>query len=99
MNIIKKSLSYLSEMKKKALAFMLLIVATAAAHAEGETATNQVSDLWGSLNIDLAGFFEKVFEALSTPVGTVLAVIFVMCIFYLVVRLSSKAINPSKRVG
>lgn len=96
MNLVKKIGGFLAPLKSKALAVLALIGVVSVASAQ-DASTNEVQSLWGDLGIDLAAFFSDVFEALSTPVGVILAVIFVMAIFYLVVRLARTSISPSRR--
>ena len=83
---------------KKAVFMLAITGLVLSASAEDGTAKTDVQDLWGKLDLKLKDFFEDVFTALSSPVGVVLAVIFVMALFYLVVRLATRSVNPSRRV-
>lgn len=76
---------------KKITMCLALVIGTVTTFAQD--ATNEVSDLWSSLGINFGDFFEKVFEALKNPIGTILAVVFVMAIFYFCVRMARTAIN------
>lgn len=86
----------LMKMKMKLLMALALILG-AAAFAQEATNPPTVSELWGDLGINFGTQIRNVFQALASPVGTVVAVVFVMAVFWFCLRMARNAIN--KRQG
>ena len=97
-NALMKVGSFFSEMKYKFLAVMTLCMVTVMAHAEDAETDYKVDDLWNKLGLQFDKFFEQVFEAMKLPVGTILAVVFVMALFYFCVKMAKSAINKRNSI-
>ena len=82
-------------MNKKLALALAAIGAPFAAFAEGEPT---VSSLWTALGVDLGSIFTSVFSAMASPVGVVIMVVFVMALFYFVLKLGTKAINKRNSI-
>ena len=88
----------LQKFKMKFLMALSLLGLALVSRAEGETQTvPTVSELWGDLGINFGTQIRNVFTALASPVGTVVAVVFVMAVFWFCLRMARNAIN--KRQG
>lgn len=83
-------------MNKKLALALAAIGAPFAVFAEGNAPT--VSSLWQSLGVDLGSTFTSVFSAMASPVGVVIMVVFVMALFYFVLKLGTKAINKRNSI-
>lgn len=82
--------------KKIMMAVMALAALSPLAMAEGTEPT--VTSLWTALGVDLGSIFTSVFTALASPVGVVITVVFVMALFYFVIKLGTKAINKRNSI-